>query len=61
MMETVIVYVILGFVGLLSVRSLYRTFTGKDEGRGCTGSPCGGDCACTVPGEERPRKEETNR
>ncbi len=34
-MEQVAVWLIVGIVGFLSVRSLYRTFTGKDDACGC--------------------------
>ncbi len=61
MIETVIVYLILGFVGALAARSLYRTFTGKGEGCGCTGSPCAGTGACAAAHTEPLRKEEANR
>jgi hypothetical protein len=36
-MEQVAVCLIVGIVGFLSVRSLYRTFTGKDDTCGCAG------------------------
>lgn len=46
-METILVCIIVGVVGILSIRSLYRTLTGKDDGCGCEGSSesCGKVCS----------------
>lgn len=46
MMETIAVCLIVGIVGVLSGRSLYRTFTGKNDTCGCAGSSksCGKIC-----------------
>ncbi|MDD2237878.1 MAG: FeoB-associated Cys-rich membrane protein [Kiritimatiellae bacterium] len=40
MWETIIVVFVLGAVLLLSVRSIYKTLTGKNDG-----ARCGGNCA----------------
>jgi len=38
MIETIIAVGIVGLVALLVVRSFYRTWTGKNDGCGCTGN-----------------------
>jgi hypothetical protein len=48
MWESVIVWLIVGFIAGLALRSLYRTLTGKERGCACSGQttcplsrPCG--------------------
>lgn len=56
MIETIIVSVIVVGVAVLAGRSLYRTFTGKDDGCGC-----GGDCtrcgSCRDASEPSPQAD----
>ncbi len=58
MTETIIVWGIVGVVGILSVRSLYRTFSGKDEGCGCSGVSCEKSSGCSIPEMEISNKKE---
>jgi hypothetical protein len=40
MIESVTVFIIVGAVLFLAIRSLYRTLTGKSDGCGCGTGPC---------------------
>ena len=56
-METILVAVIVGSVAVLSLRSLYRTFTGKNEGCQCSGT-CASENPCmTVTSRSSGREE----
>lgn len=61
MLETVVVWILLGLVAVLALRSLVRTLTGKNEGCAGAGSSCGGACACPPRDEPSPREEETGQ
>ena len=60
MTETIIVWGIVGVVGILSVRSLYRTFTGKVEGCSCSTGSCEKKGACALPEAEIPNREQVS-
>jgi hypothetical protein len=69
MWETIIVWAIVGSVGGLALRSLYRTLTGKEKGCACSGQaecplsqPCGPARGSSVePDKASPSESRSDR